>query len=95
MSDIGSAFIVLAQAIPGLDEVVKTFLANGVTGAIAVVTGIAYVRKDIALQTISAARVVDAKEIVQIVAENTKTQAILIQTIQNLATIIQNSKLAR
>lgn len=102
MADWATSFMVLAQAVPGLDQAVGVFLTQGVLGAVCVLIGIGYVRKDAALQAANEARrkdqetrIQDAREFARILAEHSIATANNTQTLQSLATLIQNSSLVR
>lgn len=85
----------LAEAVPLLDQIAAIFLSQGLLGAVCIVLAVALYRKDAALVEISKARVDDAKKFGEIVAENSKTNALLVTAVNGLVVLFQSSKLVR
>lgn len=87
--------MMLAETVPLLDQIVGIFLSQGLLGAVCVVLAYALYRKDAALVQLSKERVEDIKKFGDIVAENSKTNALNTTAINGLVVLFQSSKLVR
>lgn len=73
-----------------LEQALSTLATQGVLGLFCVILMVALYRKDAALQELSRDRTEDAKKFGEILADLSKATAVHTQTLQGLATLIQN-----